>query len=236
MPTKRKNAGEDPENESEHDDHEDHDEDDGDDGDDEVFTQDQLNALLTKENRRGRNKARREITEALGGRSPDDVKALLDKLDQQSQSEMTEAERVRAEADSRQKEADQAMERAASATLRAEILVALQTPEDGEPINPDRLRLAGDIALQRALDNDDEEDPEEAIAEAVEYVRKSSPEWFSSSTGDSSGGGTARPHGRTGRETQRRKVKKAGARTRAEDMLSRFAETSVDRRPFPTEN
>ncbi len=215
------------------DDHSDEGED-GSDDSEKSFSQSELSALLTRENRRGQRAAERKVKEALGGRTPTEVKALLDKLDQREQADMTDAQRLQAEAAKAKADAENAMRTAAETTLRAQVLVALQEGSDDAPgVRPDRLSLAGDIAFQHALRSD--EDPDEAIAEAVEHVRKSSPEWFSALDDGrtSRGGGTTKPPGRTGREASKRGTSKPD---RANKMLERFNTNFVDRRPFPTEN
>ena len=163
------------------------DDDAGDDGSDSgTLTKKQVEALVKKRVRSAARKARQDMLAELGVDSVDDAKGTLDADRKRRESELDEVEKAKNAAAEAKKTADAAESRALRAELRSELQEALATAtdEDGEPmpIRPDRLKLALQIAVPQAEGSD--EDMEDAVADAVEFVMEQSPEWFGSSGGD----------------------------------------------------
>jgi len=88
--------------------------------------------------------------------------------------------------------------------------MALLVPggEDKPGIRPERVELATDLAVSKALAYDDAED--DPIGSAIEAVREASPEWFGTSSDDNQnddksgkGSTTPPPPGRKGSESDK---------------------------------
>jgi len=198
--------------------------------------QTKVNDLLAKERKRAERAATRKVTEALG-MSLRDASKLLETVQQQQQADMTDAQRVAAEANTALTQARAIEAEAAQALLEAKIIQALHRPgaEGESPIRPERIDLAAQLAFTQATAADPDDDPDDVIEAAVNALRLASPEWFgASSDGGHRGptGGTTLPPVRKGRENA---GPRKGSTSKAEEMFNRFRVQNVDRRPHPTE-
>lgn len=163
-----------------------------------TFDQDALNRIVQKEKADAERAATAKVLADLGVEDLDAAKATLAQVEAAREAEMSEAERARAAAEKLAAESQVAIAEARAETTRARLSTALLAGSDEAPgLRNERLEAALTLGLQKAM-----EDGENAVAEAVDYVRTVSPEWFAPDTQDA---GKSRPPipapGKTGGQT-----------------------------------
>lgn len=182
-----------------------------------TFTQAEVDKLVGKAKGTTKTAAKRDIAEALG-MSVEDAAAILKERAEAQEAEMSDAEKLKAEADKLAREAAAAKAEARTAQLDAMARSALLSGD--APLQSDRMELALPLVLKE-MDADTDDDAE-ALAEAVEWLREKSGEWFGSADDDDDTEGSRnRPPGNTGRNGAERKKGKKTAKTRAQEMLER---------------
>lgn len=191
---------------------------------------DRTSRIVTRETRKARNKARKELLAELGFDTVDAAKTFTDEARRRQQENESEAERRQREADERERRAEARERAAAEKAVRADVRAALLDAG----VNRERLdRATRNVLADLGDDLTDLDD--DAVAEAVETLVGDSPEWFTVGDNDDDARrrtAAAASSARHGRRDRGRQAGKSGF-DRGEDMAREWLEQQQARFSTP---
>lgn len=153
-----------------------------------TFTQSDVDKIVGRRAKAAETAARNALLAELGVDDLGGLKATLEAKRQADEANMTEAEKLRADAAKAKAEAE--AEKAAATAERIQSRLSRAMLSGDAPIQPTRLEDALELA-QRPL-REAEGDEDDRITAAVDRVRERFPEWFASAQGEGDENGTKR--------------------------------------------
>ncbi len=189
------------------------------------FTQADVDRMMAERAARAERAALASVTEALGGKKPEEAAKLLTELEESRRANMDEAERLTLEAQEANARAVERETAAAAVAQEALVRTALLTPigDDGTMVNP---AMIADAAVLVKTEMDSNEGM--TTAEAVAAVAKRVPALFA----ESSGSQTTRTPAAPGRPAgERRGAGEQGNEAKAKGLLEEFLARDRGRQP-----
>lgn len=195
---------------------------------DATFTQADVDRMMAERAAREKRSTLAAVTEALGGKKPEEAAKLLQELEESRRANMDEAERLTLEAREANARAAERETEAAVVAQEALVRTALLTPigDDGTMVNPAMIADAA-VLVQTEMAGNDGMTP----AEAVAAVAKRVPALFA----ESSGSQTTRTPAAPGRPAgERRGAGEQGNESKAKGLLEEFLARDRGRQPRQT--